>query len=82
MTHLIRPEQIILGGDPPRRDVEYQKERLLREGQIEPVLLLPDTRTCDTLGLYGNIHAEAIVCAAYELGWESILVTDNPKVSG
>lgn len=81
-VRLVRPEEIVLGTDPSRRDVEYQKNRLLREGQIEPVLLIRDELICDTLGPYGNVHAEAIVCAAHELGWDSILVTDDPRTSG
>jgi len=68
--------------DSSRRDVKYQIDRLLREGQIEPIPLLKGKLICDRLGPYGNIYAEAIVRAALELGWESILVTDDPQISG
>jgi hypothetical protein len=58
-------------GKPFRRDVERQRERLEREGQIEPIEVMPDM----TVPTSAWFYSEAQVQAARDLGWATILVT-------
>ena len=65
------PHDILVHHWPTGREVRVQKERLTEEGQIEPIVLLPD----NSPDLDEYAYAEAQVVAAQELGWSSLLVT-------
>jgi hypothetical protein len=79
---LASPHDIKLSREPWAREVRHQKERLLKEGQIEPtVVRLIDS---DKYGFLYEIdldHDEAFhysneqIKAAQELDWPSVQVT-------
>jgi hypothetical protein len=81
-TWLVDPEAIdILWAvgehEPSRRNIEYQKKRLQTEGQIVPleVDLNGFDKECVDNRYYP--YAKALLMAARELKWETVLVTDD-----
>jgi hypothetical protein len=52
-------------------EVRRQRERLEREGQIEPIEVTPSLVITDDAWVYSG----AQVAAAIELGWDTVLVT-------
>lgn len=68
----VDPHTLRLHDTPPPRDVARQKERLVAEGQIEPIVINPRTLLAD---LDQWAYADAQIAAARELGWSSVLVT-------
>jgi hypothetical protein len=61
-----------------KRDVQYQMERLEREGQIEPVCVKPPVMHQYELDVDHPDYwywSPELVEAAVRLGWETILVT-------
>jgi hypothetical protein len=67
----ISPWAVPIPADLPKRDVQHQLERLVNEGQIEPIALLangdPD--------LDSWAYAREQIQAARLLAWPTILVT-------
>lgn len=63
------------------RDVRHQVKRLEKEGQIEPVRALIKTNSTDTYLELDRNHSDfwhysdALIGAAQELEWDSILVS-------
>jgi hypothetical protein len=77
--HQVDPWDVRLDDQPTGRDVKVQLERLLAEGQIEPieVVLFASTspRGKYTLDPGGWVYAGAQIAAARELKWPTVLVT-------
>lgn len=71
MIFQVSPHEVVIKSQPSRRDVKRQTERLLQEGQIEPILLHED----NTINAANWPYADAQVIAARELEWPTILVT-------
>lgn len=68
----VDPNKIRLREIPTERDIRKQKERLLKEGQIEPITVNgPDLFIPHEAWLY----SEAQVIAAIQLEWPTLLVT-------
>lgn len=67
----VNPWDVPLHSIPPERDVRKQQERLVAEGQIEPIELSPDGRA----NLDEWVYADAQIEAARRLKWPTILVT-------
>jgi hypothetical protein len=66
----VNPRHIKIG-PTYANDVRRQKERLEKEGQIEPIEVLPDL----TVHPEAWAYSEAQIQAARDLGWDTILVT-------
>jgi len=79
---LASPHDIRLSSEPSRREVMYQKFRLMREGQIMPTVV-KQLELKDTGFFYETdldhpeaFHlSDALIKAAQELDWPSVQVT-------
>ena len=69
----VDPSTIPIRGPVAYADIQYQARRLEREGQIEPILLLPSGHA----DLNSWCYAEAQIYAACLLDWPTILVADS-----
>jgi hypothetical protein len=77
-TWLVDPKEIELLEIPYLRDIDYQKERLQREGQIVPLEVdIINGKVMVGTGYYSG--GPALVVAARSLEWETVLVTDDHR---
>lgn len=60
-----------------RRTVRYQKDRLVNEGQIMPLVAHQDDKGQWVIDDEDWPYASSLVEAARELAWPTILVTDD-----
>lgn len=74
----IDPNQVILEGEPYKRDVEYQIKLLNKQGQIVP-LVARETSNGWVVNNYDYSHATAQIVAARELEWSTVILTDSAE---
>jgi len=74
----VSPDSVVIGRECSKRDIEYQMARLVYEGQIEPIPVIPRK---DGLFELNREHedfwhySDEQCIAAYALKWDKILVT-------
>lgn len=82
MTQLTNPYNVLIRHTPEIRDINRMKAILQKQGQIEPLQVLPlpsiNSAYNDLLAEYttfeNDAHGDAIVVAARELKWPTILI--------
>jgi hypothetical protein len=76
--YYVDPKEVVIDTWVFKRDIEYQKKRLAKEGQIVPLVCLKDPDGNWTPDEKDYHSAGALVHAARDLGFETILITDDP----
>ena len=77
MTSVVPINNVIPLRDPVKSDIHRMISTLQKQGQIEPLQV--SAVYGDYRPFHEDVWADAIICAARELGWNTLLITTMTK---